>query len=716
MRAVRNRLARLWASPVVASAVSMAERWSRLLGWHLAVLAVLRAVWLLRPDPFGQPLVGKVDWYWFHAVAYDAQATASWLVWLVPIALAAAWLPERWRGRLAATVALGLAGHTFAVCVVAQVDFEVVRFVGSRLNATLVRTYANVALLHELMPMLAKDAGVPFLGLTLAVVAPLGQAALQWRSWRSWRSRPGRLGGLIGVTAVAAAGWILTFFWSGAWWKVGAAAALLPGLFATPRVVQMPPGELERAAALHATRWHQMQPDDEGTFSQSAWPLLHESPYAACQAGRARMGLDCRADRDADGAPQATDCDDRRSQVHPGARDVPGDGVDQDCDGVDAQPWNFLVVVLESHRSRSTAHVPGGDDWSPRLDALARDGLAQGRAVAAALPTIGSFMALHTGLLACTHCQVATDHTLAHLPSLPVTLRRHGYYARFVSAFDPAFDNQSAWLRHWYDDVDFDRGRQDDAPLLAHVGQWLVHDAARVARGRPFFITVTTRTNHFGFDRIDGVPRTGGESWPERMRDTMGYADAALGRLIDTVRSQPWFAHTVVIVTGDHGYPLGEHGAWYLYQTLHVEAVGVPLVIVGGHPELAAFRGTLAMEPASHIDLAPTVLDLAGIESSGAWMGRSLLRRGLGTALTFKEGHIAIERGRVRLLFDDVDSADASRWQVYDRTADPRETRPLRGVPGLPALADEALWTARMMRDLYQRDAILPPEVRDARR
>ncbi len=148
-----------------------------------------------------------------------------------------------------------------------------------------------------------------------------------------------------------------------------------------------------------------------------------------------------------------------------------------------------------------------------------------------------------------------------------------------------------------YDDQD--RSRDEDAALLAHVGDWLHARWPIEQRCRPFFVAVTTRTNHFPFDRVAGVERTGDESWPARMHDTMRYTDAAVGTLLARLRQEPWFAHTVVVITGDHGYPLGEHGAWYLYETLHIEATGVPLVLVGDHPELLPLRGRLAASSAT---------------------------------------------------------------------------------------------------------------------
>lgn len=43
------------------------------------------------------------------------------------------------------------------------------------------------------------------------------------------------------------------------------------------------------------------------------------------------------ADSDGDGYDETVDCDDTDALVHPGAQDVPGDGIDQDCDGLDAR-------------------------------------------------------------------------------------------------------------------------------------------------------------------------------------------------------------------------------------------------------------------------------------------------------------------------------------------------------------------------------------------
>ena len=324
------------------------------------------------------------------------------------------------------------------------------------------------------------------------------------------------------------------------------------------------------------------------------------------------------------------------------------------------------------------------------------------------MPTIASFMAIYTGLLPPAWAIVATDFATATLPSLPATLRKHGYYTRFVSAADPSWDNQHVWLRHWFEAVDYDRSREEDADMFAYLAKWLRTELTQAAKGRPFFVVATSRSNHFPFPRVAGVPVTGSDAWPDRMRDTMGYADAAMGTLLDTLASEPWFARTLVIVTGDHGYPLGEHGNYAMYQSVHVETTGVPLVVAGDHPKLQRLRGVVTQEPASHLDIAPTVLDLLGIDPSGAWMGRSLVAGGQGYSWTVKDGLWASEIGARRLLARATGLDTIAHWQVFDRLVDWREDHPLEPLPSdREALADVSA-LAGWMYDLYRRDRIVP--------
>ena len=196
-------------------------------------------------------------------------------------------------------------------------------------------------------------------------------------------------------------------------------------------------------------------------------------------------------------------------------------------------------------------------------------------------------------------------------------------------------------------------------------------------RDRPFFALAMTRTNHFPFRRIEGVESSGPDTLAARMHDTMRYTDRWMGWLIDELRAEPWFDNTVVVVTGDHGFPQGEHGYTRLSECAHIESVGVPLVWYGGHPRLRALRQRGVSALASHIDIAPTLLDLLGIDGSGCWMGRSMFRPGEPEVHVMTSMQTSVEHGDLRLLKRRWQEPKSQHLLLYDRRRDPLETQPL---------------------------------------
>ncbi|GAB3260953.1 alkaline phosphatase family protein [Arthrobacter pigmenti] len=96
--------------------------------------------------------------------------------------------------------------------------------------------------------------------------------------------------------------------------------------------------------------------------------------------------------------------------------------------------------------------------------------------------------------------------------------------------------------------------------------------------------------------------------------------DAMIGRIIDELKTQGLYENTYIIYTSDHGESAGEHGLFYK-QCSYEGSVGVPLIVSG--PGLPA--GQQRTEPVSLVDLYPTVLDMAGLETEPDRRGHSWL-------------------------------------------------------------------------------------------
>ncbi|MDE0916260.1 MAG: sulfatase-like hydrolase/transferase, partial [Planctomycetota bacterium] len=99
--------------------------------------------------------------------------------------------------------------------------------------------------------------------------------------------------------------------------------------------------------------------------------------------------------------------------------------------------------------------------------------------------------------------------------------------------------------------------------------------------------------------------------------------DRALGRVLDALDEQGLAQDTVVLFTSDNGYFLGERGfagKWLIYE----ESVRVPLII--HDPRLPEDQRGRVVEPmVLNVDLAPTLLALAGVEVPDTYEGRSLV-------------------------------------------------------------------------------------------
>jgi uncharacterized sulfatase len=99
------------------------------------------------------------------------------------------------------------------------------------------------------------------------------------------------------------------------------------------------------------------------------------------------------------------------------------------------------------------------------------------------------------------------------------------------------------------------------------------------------------------------------------------FADAQVGVLLDALDRLDLWRDTVVVLAGDNGFHLGEHGGLLRKDTLFEEALRVPLVVAA--PGLAR-PGAVVRAPVQLLDLYPTVVELAGLPPVGGLDGQSL--------------------------------------------------------------------------------------------
>jgi N-acetylglucosamine-6-sulfatase len=155
---------------------------------------------------------------------------------------------------------------------------------------------------------------------------------------------------------------------------------------------------------------------------------------------------------------------------------------------------------------------------------------------------------------------------------------------------------------------------------------------------------------------------------------------------------------TIIVFTSDHGYFYGEHGLNEERRLAYEETIRIPLIV--RFPRLAR-AGSTPVEMALSIDLAPTLLEVAGVTPGTAIQGRSLVPVLQGKAEGWRTsflveyfsdtvfprirtmGYTAVRTARHKYIrFGELQGMD----ELYDVEADPYELTNLIGRPEAKAL------------------------------
>ena len=173
--------------------------------------------------------------------------------------------------------------------------------------------------------------------------------------------------------------------------------------------------------------------------------------------------------------------------------------------------------------------------------------------------------------------------------------------------------------------------------------------------------------------------------------------DENVGRLLDYLERIGELDNTIIVYTSDQGFFLGEHG-WFDKRFMYEECQRTPLLV--RYPK-AVKAGTRSDALAMNIDLAPTFVEMAGLDVPEDMQGRSLrevLTSGGATPADWRTGvyyhyyeypswhsvkrHYGIRTRDHKLIhfYNDVDE-----WELYDMQRDPHE---MRNVYDDPAYAE----------------------------
>ncbi len=343
-----------------------------------------------------------------------------------------------------------------------------------------------------------------------------------------------------------------------------------------------------------------------------------------------------------------------------------------------ARGRNIIVVALESTGARYLGLHGASPDAMPNLSRLARSGVVFEYAYAAYPESIKGLWAVLCGAAPAPNTE-AVDYAADRLPcaGLPASFAAAHYRTGLFHSGRFLYLGMEHIVRGRRFDVLCDAGCVGGV----HESSFGTDDLATAKRVLTFIDETPRDRNFLAFYlpiaghhpySSPGPPLTG--PFPvadeiDRYRNDLWRGDRALGALIDGVEHRGLGDRTLWLLYGDHGEAFRQHEANVGHSIfLYEENVRVPFVIAA--PGLLA--GVRAPQIASVIDIAPTLLELAGLPVSATIEGQSLLDGRPRVARFFTdwaETRLGLREDRWKLLHDPV----AGRTRLYDLTLDPDE-------------------------------------------
>jgi N-acetylglucosamine-6-sulfatase len=413
------------------------------------------------------------------------------------------------------------------------------------------------------------------------------------------------------------------------------------------------------------------------------------------------------------------------------------------------KPRNVIFILTDDQRYDALGFLRGQPFLeTPNLDALARRGVHLPNAFVTTALCSPSRASILTGWYAHRHRVVDNDSPVPPgLVFFPQYLQRAGYETAFVGKWhmgghiddpQPGFDHwvsfkgQGSYLpnkdgmnvngqrvpqKGYMTDelngyaLDWLKGRRGDRPFMLYLSHKAVHAE---------FIPAERHRGHYADKRfvppltmnpenVRGAPmwvRNQRNSWHgvdfpyhsslniaeyyKRYAETLLAVDEGVGQIVELLKERGMLDSTLIFLMGDNGFAFGEHGL-IDKRTAYEESMRVPLLMQC--PEL--FRGgTVVKEVVANIDIAPTILEAAGLKAPDDMDGQSFLPLAEGKQTPWRD-HLLYEY-YWEWAFPQTPTIFALRgdrykyihyyglWDInelYDIQADPKEARNLISSP-----------------------------------
>jgi len=284
---------------------------------------------------------------------------------------------------------------------------------------------------------------------------------------------------------------------------------------------------------------------------------------------------------------------------------------------------NIILIVIES-LNESALHKTNdaGVHYLPYLRELRNNSVYVDPFYANSVQTAKGHFATFFSVIPSLTGKVFSRYKDIRLNSIATTLAETGYKTVYFGAHKSKnFDNNHDFLTtHGFQQFETVRPYLTEDDLTNRL-RWGVEDSVFFTRffdwfdtqpqdpGHPYFIALTTIANHFPFNAVPENRRAlykDPNHLKEHYANSVHLVDKGIKTFFEQLKTRGTPSNTIVIITGDHSFPMGEHGNYHLEAGYHEESFRIPFYLIWD----GVLKPQTIKRAHSQMDIAPTILDL----------------------------------------------------------------------------------------------------------
>lgn len=361
---------------------------------------------------------------------------------------------------------------------------------------------------------------------------------------------------------------------------------------------------------------------------------------------------------------------------------------------------NVIFFVLESTPAEYIQSYGGTFEVTPNLSSYAAKAFQFDNAYAHVPATNQSLFSLITAL----YPQVASRGMTQQFPevnliSIGNILSERGYRTALFNSSDTRFQGSDRFLANkGFQLVEDFRDRKCDTATFHNSSKdWpfmdFTHDRCTVESlnkwidadvTAPFFALFWTGMTHYPYFGDGPEKQYTSQVKLNRYLNALHTVDNTFGLLMRHLEERGLAKSTLVVLIGDHGEAFGRHGAFLHASDIYEESVHVPMILINE----TLFSGSRSPVLGGIIDVAPTVLDILGIQPPAMWQGRSMFATTRPQRVFFftpmKGFPVGFREGSRKFIY----YTGTSQMELFDLSTDPQERQNL--APQNKKAADDA--------------------------